>query len=90
LWDRVKRRSFVGIGPVELLVITALCVAVPFVFTVPVGKWSVAVIRKAVGDAIHRSDPGRRTAPEILDERYARGEIGRDEYQRVRRDIERP
>jgi len=55
----------VGIGPVELLVITALCVAVLFVFTVPVGKWSVAVIRKAVGDAIHRLDPGRRAAPKF-------------------------
>jgi len=29
-----------------------------------------------------------RTARENLDERYARGEIGREEYERMRRDIQ--
>jgi putative membrane protein len=31
---------------------------------------------------------GRGTARELLDERYARGEIDRDEYQQRRRDLE--
>jgi uncharacterized membrane protein len=52
----------------EWLVIIALCVALLFAVTVPVGRWSAAVIR--------RLDPSRRTAPKILDERYARGGIG--------------
>jgi putative membrane protein len=31
---------------------------------------------------------GRETAREILDRRYAQGEIGREEYQRMREDLE--
>ncbi|MDQ4106389.1 MAG: SHOCT domain-containing protein [Actinomycetota bacterium] len=31
---------------------------------------------------------GDRSARRLLDERYARGEISRDEYERMRRDIE--
>lgn len=34
----------------------------------------------------HREESAR----EILDRRYARGEIGRDEHQRMLRDLERP
>lgn len=29
------------------------------------------------------------SAPDILDQRYARGEIGRDEYEQKRRDLQR-
>jgi putative membrane protein len=41
------------------------------------------VIRSSRGDYAG----GRRTALELLDERYARGEIDRDEYQQRRRDL---
>ena len=34
--------------------------------------------------------PEPRTARKILDERYARGEISGEEYERVRRDLETP
>jgi putative membrane protein len=43
---------------------------------------------------LQQSDPGRRrstggsAALEILRERYARGEIGREEYERMKRDLE--
>jgi putative membrane protein len=33
-------------------------------------------------------DTGRRTPLEIVQERYARGEIGREEYEQKRRDLE--
>jgi putative membrane protein len=51
------------------------------------------IIRRAVSggvrDATERSvERYDRTPRDILDERYARGEIGRDEYERVRRDFE--
>ncbi len=32
--------------------------------------------------------PGAQSAPEIVRERYARGEISRSEYQRMREDLE--
>ncbi|HET7199532.1 MAG TPA: SHOCT domain-containing protein [Burkholderiales bacterium] len=35
-----------------------------------------------------RAGHGRETAREILDRRYARGEISREEYQRMRKDLE--
>ncbi len=36
----------------------------------------------------HRVSDREENAREILDRRYARGEIGRDEYQRMRKDLE--
>ena len=51
------------------------------------------IIRRAVSGGLQ--DAGERgaehhprTPQAILDERYARGEIGRDEYEQVRRDLE--
>jgi putative membrane protein len=53
----------------------------------------VAVLRTLGGgirDAAKETgtSEGGRTARRILDERYARGELARDEYERMRRDIE--
>ncbi len=78
-----------GTGSVELLVITALCIAVIFAFVVLLARWAANGIRNAVSDALHKSDSGSRTGLEILDEGYARDEIGHDECQRIRPDIER-
>lgn len=44
-------------------------------------KWLLAASGKRDGDA--------RRALDILDARYARGEIEREEYERKRRDLER-
>ncbi|RMF89088.1 MAG: SHOCT domain-containing protein [Methanobacteriota archaeon] len=35
----------------------------------------------------NRSGSAQPTAIDVLKERYARGEIGRDEYQRIRQDL---
>lgn len=65
-----------GIGGTELIImIFALAVPLFLIFFV-MNK------RAASGGS------GSDTARETLDERYAQGEIGREEYERMRRDIE--
>jgi putative membrane protein len=63
------------LGPLFMIALLALVIA-----------GIVALVRWMGGGSI---DGGgrRRTAREILDERYARGEIDREEYQRRRDDI---
>jgi putative membrane protein len=62
-----------GLGPLFMIVLLALLIAA-----------IVALVRWIGG-----SDGGRRSraARDILDERYARGEIDREEYLRRRDDI---
>ena len=48
----------------------------------------VAALVRWSGSAGGAADRSARTARNILDERYARGEIDRDEYQKRKRDIE--
>jgi len=64
----------------------------PFHFVVPLAiigliVWAVVMALRATGGE-HRL-PGGRYSPglDALDERYARGEINRDEYLQKRRDI---
>lgn len=48
----------------------------------------VMAVRASTGPAEHRGQAGRFSAGlDALDERYARGEINRDEYLQKRRDI---
>jgi uncharacterized membrane protein len=49
-------------------------------------RWAVSVGVRDAGKRTVEQHP--RTPREILDERYARGEIGRDEYELVRRHLE--
>lgn len=71
----------VGVGGVEILVGMILTLAIPIVF--------FFVTRWAAGSAVRNACPTEgRTARDILDERYARGEIWREEHERMRRDIE--
>lgn len=63
------------LGPIFMLLVLAGLVA-----------GIVALVRAFAGDR-PASDPGRRNAREILDERYARGEIDREEYLRRRDDM---
>ena len=46
----------------------------------------VWVVRGSAHPANHAQPPAQRNAPQILDERLARGEIGEDEY-RQRREL---
>ena len=51
------------------------------------------IIRRAVSGGLRDANESGvaqhpRTPRDILDERYAHGEIGRDEYEQVRRDLE--
>jgi len=65
-----------------VLPLAGLVIALYFVV-----KWAVATgIRDAGGGGVD----GLRTAREVLDGRYARGEIGPEDYERVRRDLETP
>lgn len=63
-------------GPLMMIAWLAVLVAV------------VALILRWVGIAGTSSGRPERTARDILDERYARGEIDREEYQRRRQDID--
>lgn len=46
--------------------------------------WLVASIARGGGNAA----PGEKSALDILKERYARGEIDREEYQQKRKDLQ--
>lgn len=49
----------------------------------------VALVRWAGAGRPDRGERRMRTALDILEERYARGEIGREEFEQKRRDLER-
>ena len=61
---------------------------IPLLFLALIITVVVMLVRYAVGGSDYSSRPERRSAGlEALDERYARGEINRDEYLQKRRDI---
>jgi len=76
------------IGPgIGALVITVLPLAGLVIALYFVVRWAVAAgIRDAGGGGVG----GLLTAREVLDGRYARGEIGPEAYEWVRRDLETP
>ena len=73
-----------GVGYVELLIFGVL----PIVVLYLVIKWAVSSALRSISSSFREAFTVSRTAREILDERYARGEIGREEYGRMRRDIQ--
>ena len=78
--------SSIGPGPGPLL-FAALPLAAMVVALYFVVRWAVAAgIRDAGGGDVG----GTRTAREVLDGRYAGGEIGAEDYERMRRDLETP
>ena len=78
--------SLLGVGGGELLFYLLYLVPMLLILYFIV-RWAVAAgIRDTGGTGF----PGVRTARDILDERYARGEIGPEEYGQVRREIETP
>jgi putative membrane protein len=60
----------------------------PIVVLYLVIKWAVSSALRSISSSFREAFTASRTAREILDERYARGEIGREEYGRMRRDIQ--
>jgi putative membrane protein len=58
-----------------------------------VGFWvlviaGVVLLVKWIGSASDRSGRLRETALEVLKKRYAKGEIGREEFEQKKRDLE--
>lgn len=49
----------------------------------------LALVRWAGAGRPDRDERRARTALDLLEERYARGEIGREEFEQKRRDLER-
>lgn len=47
----------------------------------------VLVVREAAGGTERRSGSPRESPSDVLKARYARGDIGRDEYERMLRDL---
>jgi len=61
---------------------------IPLLFLALIVFAVVLVVRYAIGGSEYGSRPERRPSGlDALDERYARGEINRDEYLQKRRDI---
>ena len=70
-----------GYGPVHMIVWIVIAVAV-----VAFVMW---MMRSACMPGMHRHGmPRRSTGLDVLEERYARGEINRDEYLQKKKDIE--
>ncbi len=70
------------LGPVELAILLA------FTLTLGLGLILVLVIVGLV-KSVRMVSGGKSQALEILEERYARGEISKEEYEQKRRDLGR-
>jgi putative membrane protein len=67
-----------GLGMLFMVVVIGLAV------------WLIVVLTRSTGPSSRPMTPQHRApeARELLDERYARGEIGREEYLQMREDLE--
>ena len=78
-----------GIGAGEIIVIAliALFCAAVIVLIISMLRW---VVSGGIRDAAKKTETtaGGQTARQILDKRYAGGDLTREEYERMRRDIE--
>jgi uncharacterized membrane protein len=77
-----------GVGYVELLIFTVLPVVVIFVLLYLVIKWAVSSALRDISSTFRDTFTGSRCVREILDERYARSEIEREEYEQMRQDLQ--
>ena len=68
------------------LLFVGLFAVLPLIAMYFIVRWAVSAGVRYAGKRTVEQHP--RTPREILDERYARGEIGRNEYEQVRRDLE--
>ena len=76
-----------SIGSLEILLLSVLPIVIMFVVLYLVIKWAVTSALRSVSSAFREGLARDHTAREVLDERYARGETGREEYEQMRRDI---
>jgi putative membrane protein len=68
-----------GYGPVHMIVWVVIIIAV-----VALMMW---LMRSFAGPCMHRHMSRRSSGLDVLEERYARGEINRDEYLQKKKDI---
>jgi putative membrane protein len=65
-----------------------LTMGLGFIFLILVVLLAVYLLRPDLFKNLTRSTPSRKTSPlDILKERYARGEISREEYEEMKRDL---
>ena len=76
-----------GFGTVELLAFSVLPIVVMFVRLHLVIKWAVSSALRNIASAFRDTLTSSRTARQILNERYARAEIWREEYEQRRQDV---
>jgi len=78
--------DFLGSGRMALynVAVLAAVILLPILVITSAVRWGFG---GAMKDA-RSSESGSRMARDILDERYAKGEIEREEYEGMRRDIE--
>jgi putative membrane protein len=72
------------IFPLVMIIMFVLCL---FMMRRRTGFMMCGPFSQASGDSFGKGRP--ESAREILDKRYARGEIGKDEYEDKKRDIDR-
>lgn len=84
----------IGFGEIFVIALIALFWAVVIVLIISMLRW---VVSGGVRDAAKKTETaaggaggtaGGQTARQILDKRYAGGDLTREEYERMRRDIE--
>lgn len=68
-----------GYGLIHLVVTIVILVAIV--------AFIVWLVRSITGPSMHYAQPHRPPGLDALEERYARGEIGRDEYLQKKKDI---
>jgi putative membrane protein len=68
-----------GFGPIHIVVWIVILAAV-----VALVVW---LVRSVASPAVHHLPPRRSSGLDVLEERYARGEINRDEYLQKKKDI---
>ena len=76
MWHHMNNGSGMGLSWIFMVLMWGLII----VGIVVLGKWLMT--QTSVGQG-----PPNKTAMEILQERYARGEINREEYEQKRRDL---
>ena len=78
MWDMGAHGwGWIGIGAVHMLLFWGFIILA-----------IIAIVRWLGSDSSGPQEGGSKTALDILKERYARGELEREEFERMRRDLE--